>query len=50
MDSTFIKVTLKGIEGVSKAYGVVSLHSHRQILKQEHCLTLVVSRESKPTT
>ena len=49
MDSTLIKVTLKGIESVRKAYSV-SLHSHRQPLKQENCLTLVVIRESKPMT
>ena len=35
MNSTLIKVTLKGIEGVSNAYSVVYLHSHRQPLKQE---------------
>ena len=28
--STLIEVTLKGVEDVSKAYSVVSLHSHRQ--------------------
>ena len=50
MDSTLTKDTLKEIEGVSKVYSVVSLHSHRKPLKQEHCLTLVVSRESRPTT
>ena len=33
IDSTLIKFTLKGIDGVSKAYSVASLHSHRQPLK-----------------
>ena len=49
MDSTLVKVTLKGIKGVSKAYNVEFLHSHRQPLKLKHFLTLVVSRENKPT-
>ena len=35
MDKTQIEVTLKGIEGVSKAYSIVSSYSHRQRLAFE---------------
>ena len=41
MDNTLIKVTLKGIEGVSKAHSVVSLYSHRQPFKNNYYYYIV---------